>query len=269
MNWFSGVYESVNSQFLGVRFAGMLFSAVLLSGCAQYTFWSPFKSAEAPKKVVVAEPKPVVKPAPRPQTGIDRLLAQADWAFKRGRYTLPEEDNAFDRYRAVLTLDPNNQRARAGVDSVHMAYVDYVRAIRTSGNLPYAYDLIARGNHYFPGSPLLRKLSDEIRSAQAAANAARQKAMKSADISIPQSLDGAKVQLSEQQLTQRSAEVKRTLETLAKRVKISDESILILARNDREGRWIYQTMQEAVTGYRIRGDIQISRVPAIMFMEPL
>ncbi len=44
---------------------------------------------------------------------------------------------------------------------------------------------------------------------------------------------------------------------------------MIYARSDREGRWIYQTLQQAAADYRVRGDIRISRVPAVVIMEPL
>lgn len=59
------------------------------------------------------------------------------------------------------------------------------------------------------------------------------------------------------------------LEQLARRVSQSDESIMIYARNDAEGRWIYKTMKDAVGDYRIRGDIRISRQPALELLSPM
>jgi hypothetical protein len=56
---------------------------------------------------------------------------------------------------------------------------------------------------------------------------------------------------------------------VAQRVRESDETVLILARTDAEGRWIYKVMRESVGEYRIRGDIRITREPALVLQPPI
>lgn len=202
--------------------------------------------------------------APRQKESmIERLLAQGDSAFERGRYTLPEADNALDRYRAVLMLDPGNPEARAGLDSVLLAYIDHVRSVLSAGHLDSAKQLLRRADDDFPETPLLQQLREEIEQAQARRGAKKDVVV---DTDLP---SGEKTLLPKAELDQHSDEVVAILTALAQRVRESGESVMIMARSDREGRWIYKVMQEAAKDHRIRGDIRISRIPAVVLMAPL
>lgn len=194
---------------------------------------------------------------------IQRLLAQGDAAFKRGRYTLPEGDNALDRYRAVLMLDPENPDARAGLDSVLLAYIDHVRSVLSAGYLGNAKQLLQRAGDVFIDTPVLQDLREDIEREEARRNA-QEDAL--ADTEIP---PGEKTLLPKAELEQRSDDIVITLTALAQRVRESNESVMIMARSDREGRWIYKVMQDAAKDYRIRGDIRVSRIPAVVLMAPL
>lgn len=194
---------------------------------------------------------------------IASLLEQADAAYSRGRYTRPADNNAYDIYQAVLMLEPGNPRAQAGLDAVLLAYVDHVRRVMAAGQLDTAQELLSRGGDYFPEALMLTQLSDEISQARAAIAARRTQAAH-ADV-----LAGEKILLPELELDAASEEVVEQLTAIAERVRESRESVMIYARSDREGRWIYQTLQQAAADYRVRGDIRISRVPAVVIMEPL
>ncbi|MEJ2337244.1 MAG: hypothetical protein P8Y26_16655, partial [Gemmatimonadales bacterium] len=56
--------------------------------------------------------------APSREKEIARLLSEADQDLRQGKIEGPEGDNAVSRYRAVLTLDPDNARARKGLDRI-------------------------------------------------------------------------------------------------------------------------------------------------------
>lgn len=243
----------MNGMGIGKRAVIVALSAALLA-CAGSTQPQP----QVPVQAEAADPPPFER-----QSVVQRLLQQADAAFERGRYTLPADDNAFDKYQAVLLIDPGNKEAQAGLDAVLLAYVDHVRAVMAAGQLSQAQELMRRAEDLFKAAPLLQEVNAEIKQATAALN---KKAHDSARADI---LDGEKVLLPELELTQRSDSVKEVLAALALRVRESGESVMILARNDREGRWIYKVMQETVVGYRVRGDIRISRVPAVVIMAPL
>ena len=197
------------------------------------------------------------------QAVIQRLLSEADEAYSRGRFTLPDNDNAYDRYRAVLLLEANNAQAQAGLDAVLLAYVDHVRSVMAGGHLSAAEQLVDRGRAYFTDQKLLEQLNEEIKQARALSVSAREEKDRT------EVLDGEKILLPEGPLSQRSDPVVELLQELAVRVSESNESVMIFARNDSEGRWVYKVMKDKVVDYRIRGDIRISRVPAIVLLPPL
>ena len=58
---------------------------------------------------------------------IERLLAEASAAFDADDLRTPPEENALALYRAVLTLDPQNRRARNGIDRITGVYLDQAR----------------------------------------------------------------------------------------------------------------------------------------------
>lgn len=204
-----------------------------------------------------------VRPAFQLPVAVNRLLDQADIAYQRGRYTLPAQDNAVDRYQAALLLDPQNARAQAGLDTVLLAYIDQVRAALSAGRIGAAQEMIQRGRELFDGSPLLQQLENELQQAQASARREREAA------SDNQPNEGERVDLPVTELNRRDDTLVQTLKELATRVSSSEESVMIYARNDREGRWIYKVLQDAAGDHRIRGDIRISSVPYVVLMEPL
>lgn len=52
------------------------------------------------------------------------------------------------------------------------------------------------------------------------------------------------------------------------KVKETNSLVMIVARTDIEGRWIYQKMREAAPGYRVRGDIKLGS-PVRIILEPV
>lgn len=86
----------------------------------------------------LAEPRPVSLPAaPAPQPTVDTriaaLLADAENAFSRDHLTTPREDNAHDRYRAVLVLDPENSAARDGLERIQRRYLIFLKQAINEG----------------------------------------------------------------------------------------------------------------------------------------
>ena len=78
-----------------------------------------------------------------------------------------------------------------------------------------------------------------------------------------------RITLDQRALKQRSDALKVLLARASARVQQTDESIMIFAPNDAQGRWIYQTMKSFAPGYLIRGDIRLHQRPALEFLEPL
>lgn len=54
------------------------------------------------------------------------LMAEGDASLRLDRLTTPKEDNAYDRYMAVLALTPGHVKAQAGLDRVRTRYLEIV-----------------------------------------------------------------------------------------------------------------------------------------------
>ena len=64
---------------------------------------------------------------------IEQLLARASNAFENNQFVKPQGDNALTLYRAVLNLDPNNQRARNGIGSISEHFLRQARRELAAG----------------------------------------------------------------------------------------------------------------------------------------
>jgi hypothetical protein len=228
-------------------------AALLLAACGA----APVKEAQ-PQQVPEAA---VAEPALSPKgASIRSLLAEAEAALQQGRLTLPLHDNAYDRFRAVQMLDPGNAAANGGLQAILLVYVDRVQQALATQRLQAAATELRRAREYFPEAEqldaLAKALSQRSRALEAAA-------------APPPSVPGERISLPAQSLSDKSEEIQNLLIEVAQRVRESDETVLILARTDAEGRWIYKVMRESVGEYRIRGDIRITREPALVLQPPI
>lgn len=230
-------------------------ASVFLSACAAAPVKPDPKSGASP-------PPESVTPSPSPrQHTVSRLLSEAEFAMSQSRFSLPVHDNAHDRFRAVLLLDPGNKRAQAGLHGILLVYVDRIQQSLGAGRFQAAAADLRLVDQLFPGADLLQPLRVELQRRVKAAAAAAE---------TPAPTDGReRVPLPAQPLADKTDEVMQLLVQLAHRVRQSDESIMIYARTDAEGRWIYKAMKDAVGDYRIRGDIRITQQPAIELLSPL
>lgn len=88
-------------------------------------------------------------------TEVARLLWKAERAFVANRLTLPADDNAYGHYQAVLTLDPGNPQANAGVQRVLARYRVLARQRLGKGDLGGARRMASRGLAVAPHDPEL------------------------------------------------------------------------------------------------------------------
>lgn len=188
------------------------------------------------------------------------LLAAAEAALVADKLTTPLHDNAFDRFQAVLLLDPGNAQARSGIQQVFARYVSMIRGALNRNDPGRARALLERARLVQHDSPLLDELDAEI---AALWERIGQQSPSSVDA------DGKEITLDIYSLDRRSQQLVERLKELARQVQETDETLLIIARNDAEGRWIYQRMSEGVPDYRLRGDIQLGRTPKILILPPI
>ncbi len=100
------------------------------------------------------------------QQRINKLLKEAEAFFSSGDLTTPESSNAKQRYRAVLALDPMNQKARAGLKKIVGRYVEWARARFEAGDYTKAELYLKHAEQVREGDERVLALRDELRKAK-------------------------------------------------------------------------------------------------------
>lgn len=223
---------------------------------------------EQPKQAVPisvpSDPLPSERPAtiPLKKRMENALLQQAQHAFSEGSFTTPAHNNAYDKFQSVLLINPHSEQARAGIQAILLKYSQLIRLAISEGRLATAKNYLHAAEIYYPANALLMDLKQQIREAEAAYTQVED------DPPIESQKKYEEVALAVSDLNRKSESLLQMLVGLARRVEETDEGILIFARTDREGRWIYKQMKDAVPGYRVRGDIRISKSPKIRILPP-
>lgn len=189
---------------------------------------------------------------------VRQLLAGAERALAEDRLTTPEHDNAFDRFQAVLLLRPGNEQAKSGLQLIFTRYMSLARSALARSQPGAARALAERARLVDRDNPLLAELTEEIASAQ----------QRQAKITGGPANE-KEIFLDTTNLDRRDDSVVEKLHLLANQIRESEETLLIVARSDAEGRWIYQRMSEGVPNYRLRGDIRLGREPKILLLPPI
>ncbi len=220
-------------------------------------------------------PQPDVPSGPKPPTveqQVSLMLRQAERAMNGDRLMYPDNDNAYDRYQAVLKLQPQNAQAKSGLQVIIVRYVQMGREALRHSRLSSARLYADRARFIDADNPLLQEFEQHL------AEASRQHA--SVPVKVAPGPASSKLGASEagaeneysldvSDLNQRDDAVLAVLKKVADRVKNTDEVLLIVARNDAEGRWLYKEMKKAAEGYRIRGDIKVGSPPRIVVYPPI
>jgi hypothetical protein len=139
---------------------------------------SPAPAAEVESMPAVSQPAATVASiAPTVSPSIERpketaeairerrirtLLNQAQQDVQRGALALPRKENAADRYREVLALDPANADARTGLQGLSTRLEEIVDRTRRSNELDEAQAALDQLRLIEPAHPRLAKLQADI-----------------------------------------------------------------------------------------------------------
>lgn len=229
----------------------IVFSLIALGACQQ----------QPPKKVA---PPVVVAPSPAPQAEvkipqiIKSLLLNGEYTLAQDQLLTPVNDNAFDYFRAVLKLDPTNQRAKGGLQGIVMRYVDLARQAAAKGNYALATRMLNNARMVDPNNLLIKEVSEGL-----VAQIAAQPPVESYKGGDNEFLLDAKL------LGRENPEIFAQLARIVEKLKATDSLAMIVARSDNEGRWIYQQMRAVDSNYLVRGDIQIGSPPRVKLVPRL
>lgn len=239
-------------------YAGSLVAviAMLTMGCQYFPQQqqAPVEARTTPK---AAAPAP--QASARDRT-IARLLSDADYALSRNQLLTPVQDNAFDRYQSVLIMDPLNTRAKVGLQAVSLRYVELARNSIGRGQFAQAREYLDNAAGIDPSSQIVAETRQYLRRQMAAQPATPTASYKPGPGEHLLDVGG---------LTRKSPEIIAQLGQLAKKAQDTGELVIIHARNDAEGRWIYSTMRDSLEDFLLRGDIRIAKQPRIQFVPVL
>lgn len=212
------------------------------------------------------KPKPLEdpireRPAPEQasilQENIKKLLDDAEIALSVDRLTSPIHDNAFDRFQAVLMLQPEHPQALSGLQQVLLRYLELARKAIARQEYGKAKALLERARWVDKSNDRIESLANEIQRAVKTKKGSESVA------------SGNEFELATRLLDSHDVAVIEQLESIARQTKETGASLLIVARSDAEGRWIYKQMKQAVPGFLLRGDITLGKSPKILMLPAI
>jgi hypothetical protein len=172
---------------------------------------------------------------------LHNLLDTADAAIAQGHLTFPQGNNAYDIYQRILALEPGQQDAVRGLENLVEEYVALAIQALERNQPATARSMLARARLIVPDHASIEPTEAQIRLL----TQAQRKSLK----------------LAQNKLNKPESAVGRELQALAQVAQNTDCRFIISAKNDAQGRWIYQQLAKGATQTRIRAQIRI-RLPA-------
>ncbi|WP_139304912.1 N-acetylglucosaminyltransferase [Microbulbifer marinus] len=186
------------------------------------------------------------------QRNVAFFLERAEAAQREGFLTQPAGASAYDYYLRVKQLDPDNRRAASGIQTIVIEFVERARDALRRRAFGEVNSYLSRAEELAPGNALVAEVRAQL---------VRERSR--AKLDLPQ---GETVALPAAQLAAKSDDAVALLRGAAERIRRDGLRVIIVARTDAEGRWIYQQLREAVPGYRIRGDIKLGNPPRLLLI---
>ncbi|HEX9768550.1 MAG TPA: tetratricopeptide repeat protein [Kiloniellales bacterium] len=98
-------------------------------------------------------------PRVRDEEAVARLLALAEDQMARLALTTPAGDNAYDTFRQVLSIEPDNPAALDGIEQIGVEYVGLAGLAAAKGDLERARHYAAKATELAPEHPLVRSMT--------------------------------------------------------------------------------------------------------------
>lgn len=176
------------------------------------------------------------------------LLYEALQALDADRLLTPIDDSAHAKFMRVLAREPNNQIALDGIQSIVQRYLQLAEEAMYRGLFEESETMLGRARFVDKDHP-------DITAVELALTAE----MKSTDLFF--SFDAA-------EMAARSELAQQQLQEIAVQAKQAKAFFLITAPNDDLARWMFSVMREAVSGYRLRGTIELAGRTSIRLRMP-
>ena len=209
----------------------------------------------SPRAVPLPEQAKPQGPTPEEvrQRAIAYFLSRAEEAQRQGFLTQPAGGSAYDHYLRVQQLDPGNTRAETGIQALVIDFVERARDALRRRSFGEVNSFLGRAEELAPGNPLVAEVRAQL---------ARERSRATANVPA-----GEEIPLPPGPLARKDESSMVLLRGVAERIRRENRRVIIVARNDAEGRWIYQQLREAVMGYRVRGDIRLGSSPRLILTD--
>ncbi len=168
-------------------------------------------------------------------------LDQADVALANNHLTYPKAGSALEIYRRILNLQPQQQDALRGLEHLVENYIELaMRALRRD-EFATARSMLSRARIILPNHPSIEPTAEQIRLLVQA--------------------DRVKLTLAQNALQRQDPMIVSKLTKLAQGAQSRNCRFTIAAKNDEQGRWVYQILSAVFNESRLRAQIRL-RLPA-------
>ena len=179
---------------------------------------------------------------------IPDILYAALQALSEDRLLTPVDDNAHGRFKRVLAMDSKNELALKGLQDIVVRYLQLAGESMNRGIFDEAETLLGRARFVDSSHPGIASAAEALRLE-----------MNSNDLFF---------KLDYPSYSARSELAQNELADIARQTREHEAFFLITAPNDELARWMVSMMREAVSGYRLRGNIELSSRLGIRLRMP-
>lgn len=193
-------------------------------------------------KPSITAPKTETPTIPEEDPRIAILLDEAHSAYTQDRLTIPIEDNAYFKYLQVISIDPRNNMANQGIAEIVEKYLAWAMDAAAAQNYRKAWSYVTKAHSVDEKHPNIQSVSKLIKKRQLAKHMT--------------------FTLSGPRLEKQAESILTELQEIALFIQQNKGTIVITARSDKEGRWIYQHLNN-VTQNRISATFELNTTPKI------
>jgi len=155
-----GIASGVTISALSIVVLTQLFSPSVTLDSSSNGQIQPTSQSEFPvdNKSIAPSNVEIKQLSPEKTAKIAKLFKVAETYQRIGRLVSPSGSNAYDAYKIVLTLDPSNQKALTGLESIKALLIENMMEASSSGDSEYAISVAKAGQEVYPGTPAFSEL---------------------------------------------------------------------------------------------------------------
>ncbi|MBI4005221.1 MAG: serine/threonine protein kinase, partial [Gammaproteobacteria bacterium] len=197
----------------------------VMTGASSPEVTEPVIDSTTEIEPVVQPPDEAAKTAEEQERIIEQLLADAKADITALRLSSPAGNNAVEKYRKVLNLDPGNTEALQGLDNVVAEYLHLMDHALENDNLAQAGSYLRRARDINSGHPEIPAAQERLDAAHQAQLQKEQELLKEQELEEQQQLEQAVIQeekIDEPQSLVPESE-RRALQSLKERISANPQ----------------------------------------------